>query len=762
MSRIEKQDTQGTKPLLSTGELGYDNYPAGGDVGRVYVGTGTENIGLAKKTEVMAVDGKADTHIARVDNPHSVTKAQVGLGNADNTADVDKSVLSATKLTTPRNITISGEVAGSVSFDGSTDINISTTIQPNSVALGTDTTGNYVDSVIAGEGITVTGVVGEGGTPSIAIAPVGTSGTYTKVSTNDKGQVVSGELLTANDIPNLDASKITSGIIDAARLPASAGNIPEYATLSEFPIVGDSGKVCIALDTNKMYRWSGSTYVSIAGGVDSVAGKTGVVILAKADVGLNDVDNTSDINKPISTATQNALNNKANISYVNALPGVGAKGNQDTTGNADTATRLQTARTIGGVSFDGTANINLPGVNTAGNQSTTGNAGSASKLETARTINGVAFDGTANITIADNTKAPLNGTGASGTWGINITGNAATATNASTLNGYSGAHYLLQNDWDNPPGKDANLQEDMRVDFTYSNNAPFTGPLMNVGVSNYSMQFNSEYNGNSNLAYRTKNGDDNTWNAWRYIAFTNSNITGNADSATRLSTDRGNYKTITDSNVVGQLMWKNYGNGHTIFDASNSTTPTGTAINNTNPDNAWAPTYPTLMGFNGNSTYGVRVDSSRYADSATNAGYASTAGRAYPRRSDGADLNFYWSGQGGQPTWLWGGHDGTNMYVYNPSNFSVNYANSAGSVSASAVASGTAGIGVGGVGGYAFAILAGGNDVAVGENTAGSNLRYACVSGSYAQNSSTIVPSGTWRCMGRGSRDYLTLWLRIA
>ena len=42
-------------------------------------------------------------------------------------------------------------------------------------------------------------------------------------------------------------------------------------------------------------------------------------------------------------------------------------------------------------------------------------------------------------------------------------------------------------------------------------------------------------------------------------------------------------------------------------------------------------------------------------------------------------MTFNWSGQGGQPTWLWGGNDGVNMYVYNPSNFSVNYANSAGS-----------------------------------------------------------------------------------
>jgi hypothetical protein len=52
--------------------------------------------------------------------------------------------------------------------------------------------------------------------------------------------------------------------------------------------------------------------------------------------------------------------------------------------------------------------------------------------------------------------------------------------------------------------------------------------------------------------------------------------------------------------------------------------------------------------------------------------------RAYPRRADGDDINFYWDGQGGQPTWLWGSNNGTDFYVWNPSNFSVNYAASAG------------------------------------------------------------------------------------
>lgn len=70
------------------------------------------------------------------------------------------------------------------------------------------------------------------------------------------------------------------------------------------------------------------------------------------------------------------------------------------TGNAATATKLATARTIGGVSFDGSANINLPGVNVAGTKDTSGNAATATKLATAILIAGKSFDGTANITLA--------------------------------------------------------------------------------------------------------------------------------------------------------------------------------------------------------------------------------------------------------------------------------------------------------------------------------------------------------------------------
>ena len=190
--RINRQDTNGVKPLLQTGELGFDNFASGGDIGRVYVGTGSSNIAQAKKSEVVTVDGKVDTHVARIDNPHAVTKAQVGLGNVDNTSDSSKNVLSASKLTTARTITLTGDVTGSVSFDGTANASITATIASNSVALGIDTTGNYVADATAGNGIVITGTVGEGWNPTISLTDVGIAGTYKNVTVDAQGRVTAG------------------------------------------------------------------------------------------------------------------------------------------------------------------------------------------------------------------------------------------------------------------------------------------------------------------------------------------------------------------------------------------------------------------------------------------------------------------------------------------------------------------------------------------------------------------------------------------
>jgi hypothetical protein len=105
-----------------------------------------------------------------------------------------------------------------------------------------------------------------------------------------------------------------------------------------------------------------------------------------------------------------AVGTTSNVSFNNVTATGNFFGNLtgNVTGNAGTATTLATARNIGGVSFNGSASIDLPGVNTAGNQNTTGNAGTATKWATARTITltgdvtGVSgdFDGSGNLSFA--------------------------------------------------------------------------------------------------------------------------------------------------------------------------------------------------------------------------------------------------------------------------------------------------------------------------------------------------------------------------
>jgi len=52
--------------------------------------------------------------------------------------------------------------------------------------------------------------------------------------------------------------------IDSAYLPSYVSDILEYANLAAFPATGQSGKIYVALDTNKVYRWSGSIYIEVS------------------------------------------------------------------------------------------------------------------------------------------------------------------------------------------------------------------------------------------------------------------------------------------------------------------------------------------------------------------------------------------------------------------------------------------------------------------------------------------------------------------
>ena len=95
---------------------------------------------------------------------------------------------------------------------------------------------------------------------------------------------------------------------------AVAGKAPQTTDL-------ELGELAVNTYDGKLYlrRNDGTDAILEVGPIRSVAGKTGAVTLAKADVGLGDADNTSDAAKPVSTATQAALNGKANSAHSHAI-----------------------------------------------------------------------------------------------------------------------------------------------------------------------------------------------------------------------------------------------------------------------------------------------------------------------------------------------------------------------------------------------------------------------------------------------------------
>lgn len=181
-------------------------------------------------------------------------------------------------------------------------------------------------------------------------------------------------------------------------LAAALGNDPNFATTMTNALAGKqpldatlTALAALATGANKLPYFTGKDTVAqtdlTSVGRDILA-KTSTLAVIQY-LGLRELGTSGEKIPLLSTANTWSARQTFNGGITGAL-----------TGNADTATKLKTARTIGGVAFDGSANINLPGVNTTGNQNTTGNAATATKLLTARTINGVSFDGSANISLS--------------------------------------------------------------------------------------------------------------------------------------------------------------------------------------------------------------------------------------------------------------------------------------------------------------------------------------------------------------------------
>lgn len=134
-----------------------------------------------------------------------------------------------------------------------------------------------------------------------------------------KDNVVTSNVIAPNSVTS---SAIAPNSVTASSLAPNAVNNTVLAdgsvTAASLNIAtGATGQV-LTLDSavTSGFKWSTPTIPTIP--VTSVAGRIGDIALTKSDVGLTNVDNTSDANKPVSTATQTALNGKANTSHTHA------------------------------------------------------------------------------------------------------------------------------------------------------------------------------------------------------------------------------------------------------------------------------------------------------------------------------------------------------------------------------------------------------------------------------------------------------------
>ena len=139
---------------------------------------------------------------------------------------------------------------------------------------------------------------------------------------------------------------------------------------------GAEGQVYYNSSTDKVKIYNGSAWISIAGDIESVATTTSNQLTVTNGTG-------PDVSLAIVTgAIANGGTGLATADQIHTFVTTQTDSMAaDTSGNAATATALETARTIGGVSFDGTANIDLPGVNTSGNQDTSGTAAKVTVTE---------------------------------------------------------------------------------------------------------------------------------------------------------------------------------------------------------------------------------------------------------------------------------------------------------------------------------------------------------------------------------------------
>lgn len=351
--KLKRSASTGSPANLGQGEVAYSYLSGtqnnGGD--RLYIGTGTESAGNAANLDV--IGGKYFTDM--MDHVTGTLTASSAL-----LVDSNKKIneLFVDNLKIDGNTITSEDTNGNITLDpngtGKVQINSNATITGDLHVEGTTTTVDSTTVQIADPQFELASTNNNDGSNGITTDAVdfGTYGNYNSDPSGTNATAYSGWFRDASD----------------------SGKFKFYTGLTSEP----------------------TTTVNTAHASYGAA-----TLVANAFEGTHTGNTTGDLTGDVkSTNGTKILEN-------------GSDGSDATfTGVASKATILETARTIGGVSFNGSANINLAGVNTTGNQDTSGNAATATALATARAIAlsgdvvGTAnFDGTAGISISTTIQA---------------------------------------------------------------------------------------------------------------------------------------------------------------------------------------------------------------------------------------------------------------------------------------------------------------------------------------------------------------------
>ena len=246
---------------------------------------------ISELTAIATIDNATDV-LPIVDTSATTTKkitltqvkTSLALNNVDNTSDANKPVSSATQtaLDAKQATLVSGtniKTINSTSILGSGNIAISSAVAWGGITgtLSTQTDLQTALDLKVDENAAITGA------------------TKTKITYDAKGLVTAGADLAAGDLPTgIDAAKISTGLISNAEFDYLNGLTDNIQT--QF-----TGKQDTLVSATNIKTIEGQSLLG-SGNID----------LAKGDVGLGNVDNTSDANKPVSTATQTALDAKTN------------------------------------------------------------------------------------------------------------------------------------------------------------------------------------------------------------------------------------------------------------------------------------------------------------------------------------------------------------------------------------------------------------------------------------------------------------------